>query len=290
LRALGALAAALALAGAWVGLSGNRDPEALRITILDVGQGDSAVIESPRGLNVVIDAGRSFEDGDSGRQIVLPFLRSRGINRLDALLLTHADDDHIGGARTLLERIRVQRLLIPVGESSRAGFGPLRDTASRKKIPILELGAGHVLDFGDGASAEVLNPLTPLAVPGEKDNDRSLVLRLRHGRNSILFAGDAEEAAESAMCRRIADLSADILKAGHHGSRTSTSDRFLTRVNPQVAIISAGRRNSFGHPHQTVLSRLARRGIRAFRTDRHGAISIASDGAALRIRTQQPPE
>ena len=290
MRVLGALAAALALAGAWIGLSGNREPQPLRVTILDVGQGDSAVIESPRGLNVVIDAGRSFEDGDSGRQIVLPFLRSRGINRLDALLLTHADDDHMGGARTLIERIRVHRLLIPIGESSRAGFGPLRETASRKRIPVREVGAGQVLDFGDGASAEVLNPLTPTPAPGENDNDRSLVLRLRHGRNSILFAGDAEESAESAMCRSITDLTADILKAGHHGSRTSTSDRFLARVNPQVAVISAGRRNAFGHPHPTVLSRLAKRGIRAFRTDQNGAITIESDGATLRIQTQRLSE
>ena len=116
----------------------------------------------------------------------------------------------------------------------------------------------------------------------------NLVLRLRHGRNSILFTGDAEEAAESAMCRRLADLGADILKAGHHGSQTSTSDRFLNHVNPQAAIISSGSRNAFGHPNLRVLDRFKKRGIRTLRTDQLGAISIESDGATMEIATERP--
>ena len=261
-------------------------PRQLRITFLDVGQGDSAVVETPGGAVMIVDAGRSFEDGDTGRQVVLPYLRSRGINRVHALALTHADDDHIGGASTLLERIRVDRLLLPFGESADPGFARILQSSRSRRIPSQELAAGQSIDFGSGITADVLNPIgSPRA--DEKDNDRSLVIRLRRGRTSVLLTGDVEESAESRLVRSGESLTSDILKAPHHGSKSSTSERFIDLVRPQFVIISAGHRNSFGHPHRVVMERLEKRRIRVLRTDQHGAVTVESDGEVLRVATER---
>lgn len=286
-RIINALIAGFAALAAWVWTPSLAPSERnLRVTFLDVGQGDSTVIESPGGATIVVDAGRPFEDGDSGRQIVLPYLRSRGINRIHGLVLTHADDDHIGGAETLLNRIRVDRALIPAGEREAEGFRSILRTTAEKRIPVIELYAGQVIDLADGTKIEVLNPLNGDGF-GEKDNDRSIVLRILKGRTSLLLPGDAEEAAESWIMRQSPAMTADILKAAHHGSRTSTSERFLRAVRPQMVVISAGKGNSFGHPHRVVLERCARRGIRVLRTDAHGGITVESDGALLTVATER---
>ncbi len=282
---LAILTCAIGAVWVWTRPFTSQAPRPFRVTFLDVGQGDAAVVESPGGAVMVIDAGRSFEDGDTGRQIVLPFLRSRGINRIHALALTHADDDHIGGARTLLGRIRVDRVLLPFGESTDPAFVPALQVASERRIPIMEVGAGQTIDFGSGVTAEILNPLPELRSE-EKDNDRSLVFRLRRGQTSLLLTGDIEESAEFRLSRT--DVTADILKAPHHGSKTSTSVRFLDRIRPQVVVVSAGHRNSFGHPHRLVLERCQKRGILVLRTDQHGAVTVESDGQTLRIATEGP--
>ena len=287
-RFLNAITLAALLSSGWIWRSQSSPAPTLRVTFLDVGQGDAAVVETPGGGTMVVDAGRSFEDGDAGRQIVLPYLRSRGIDRVHALALTHADDDHSGGAKTLLQRIRVDRVLIPSGAQAEPTLAPIQQLANQRRIPVVEVGAGQTLDFNDGCLAEVLNPLTPQRAESEKDNDRSLVLRIRRGATSLLLTGDVEESAEARMTRQIPDLAADVFKAPHHGSKTSTSARFLDRVRPQLAIISAGKRNNFGHPHPTVLHRLQSRGIRTLRTDLHGAITIESNGQTLRITTARP--
>jgi len=280
-----ALLAALALLTGWVWWRVFAPPPVLRVTVLDVGQGDSLVIQTPGGRVLIVDAGRAMGEDDVGRRVVLPFLRAQGINRVDALLLTHADDDHVGGAATLLERITIDRLLVSAVPSDAPLYRRILQAARRRSIPILSLARGQTLDFHDGVIAEILNP-PPEGPPGREhpDNNASLVLRLRYGSTALLLTGDAEREAEKDMLRAGADLRADVLKVGHHGSLTSSSERFLEAVRPRVALLSAGRGNPFGHPHRDILARLAARRIRVFRTDRDGAIALVSDGRALKTR------
>lgn len=269
----------------WLALAPSPWP-LLQVTVLDVGQGDAIVVQTPSGRLLMVDTGRTTPEDDMGRRVVLPFLRAQGLHRIDALLLTHADDDHIGGAATLLERATVRHLLVSPMTSDAPTYRRLLDAARRRAIPITRLARGQTLDFRDGVVAETLHP-APHGPPDSKrsDNNMSLVLRLRYGATSILLTGDAEAPAEAEMERAGVDLRADVLKVGHHGSLTSSSERFLDAVRPQAAILSAGRGNPFGHPHPDVLARLEARRIRVFRTDRDGAICIRSDGRTLRITT-----
>ena len=256
----------------------------LEVTFLDVGQGDSIVITTPDDHTMVVDTGRSSPTDDSGRKVVLPFLRSKGMNSIDALLLTHPDDDHIGGAVTILNRIRVGRLLVSAVPSNAPNYVRVLDTANKQRVPIFHLARGQTIDFHDSAFADVLNPPANGSPSREHaDNNGSLVLRIRRDDTSILLTGDAEVEAEKDMISDGEDLNADILKLGHHGSKTSSSDEFLDNVNPKVAIVSAGKHNLFGHPSPLVMDRVQSRRIRVFRTDRDGAITVTSDGHKLSI-------
>jgi competence protein ComEC len=258
-------------------------PPRLTVTFLDVGQGDAIVVQTPSGQVMAIDAGRSTPEGDEGRTTVVPFLRAQGINRLHGMLLTHPDDDHTGGAASILEQIPVDRLFINGAPSDAPGYRRALETARRRGAQIVTLARGQRLVFRDGVRAEVLNPPSDLLSDPSSDNENSLALRIVYGETEFLLTGDAGSEAEEAMLRSGADLRADVLKLGHHGSRTATSERFLEAVRPQAAIVSAGPRNVYGHPHAETMRRLETRGIPVFRTDRDGAVTVHSDGRILRI-------
>lgn len=258
----------------------------MTLTMLDVGQGDALVIRTPRGHVLLVDAGPRTPEDDAGRRVVVPFLRAQGINRVDALLLTHPDEDHIGGAETVLEREPVGRLLVSGIPGDSATYARVLEEARARGVPIVRLAHGQSLDFGDGVVGEVLNP----SGAGEPThNNGSLVVRLRYGGTSALLTGDAELGAEEEMERTVGDLHADLLKVGHHGSRTSTSEGFLDAVQPRAALVSVGRHNLFGHPSPVVLDRLAAHHIPVLRTDQDGAITAISDGSAFHITTAVRP-
>jgi competence protein ComEC len=279
--ALNSLLALCALLVWWLAL--RPAPPSLIVTFLDVGQGDAIVVKTPTGQVMAIDAGRSTPEGDEGRRSVIPFLRAQGINRLHGLLLTHPDDDHTGGAASILEQIPVDRLFINGAPSDAPGYRRALETARRRGAQIVTLARGQRLVFRDGVRAEVLNPPADLLSLPQSDNENSLALRLVYGDTEFLLPGDAGSEAEEQMLRSGADLRADVLKLGHHGSRTATSERFLEAVRPQAAIVSAGPRNLYGHPHAETMRRLESRQIAVFRTDRDGAITVYSDGRSLRI-------
>jgi competence protein ComEC len=256
----------------------------LTVTFLDVGQGDAIVVRTAGGGVLLVDAGGRPPDGeDMGRRVVVPFLRSQGVNRIDGLLLTHGDEDHAGGALSVMERLDVRRILVPDAPQQGETFDRVLAEAARRRIPVARLSRGLRLDWSDGAAAEVVNP-AGTAAPTESENDASVVLRLRYGVTSLLLTGDAEAEAEARMAAA-GGIEADVLKLAHHGSKTSTTERFLEAVRPRAAIISCGKRNRFGHPHPDVTERLERRGVRVFRTDRDGAVTVESDGRELRIYT-----
>lgn len=254
----------------------------LRITFLDVGQGDATLVEFPNGAVMLVDAGQRTDTFDAGERTIVPFLRARGITRIDALVLTHPDNDHIGGATAVLHRMDVARVVrawrwAPEPDALRT------DSAARAEgLQMEDLRAGARIDLDPTVRVRVLGP-SPRDYNAEASNTSSIVLRLEHGTTSLLLTGDADEEAERYLIDRWGELlRADVLKVGHHGSASSTTGEFLSHVQPATAVISCGRLNRFGHPAPKLLGRLHMAGARVLRTDIGGAVVLASDGRRIR--------
>jgi len=255
-------------------------------SVLDVGQGDAALLDFPDGSLWLIDGGGFVGSPvDPGRSVILPELRARRRSRIDVMVLSHPHPDHFSGLESVLGAVEVGEFW-DTGQGSVEGAGPtyarvralLRDRHVRVRGPAELCGEGR---YG-GVAVQVLSPC-PSYRPGVGANDNSFVIRLVFGARAFLFTGDAEHEAEQALLERGVPLAADFLKAGHHGSRTSSSPEFLDAVKPSVASMSTGIRNRFGHPHAATLEKLKQRGILALRTDRYGGIRIETDGARLGI-------
>jgi competence protein ComEC len=224
----------------------------LRVTVLDVGQGDAIVVETPDGRVVVVDAGAGGPWRlDAGERAVAPFLWNRGVLALHATLTTHADIDHAGGMAAL-------RRLFPVAERWDD--------------------AGHPRSVG-GALLTLIAP----EVPGGRRNDRATMLRVEFGLASVLLASDVEAAGERALLEAGVPLAATVLKVGHHGAATSSTAPFVAAVRPAVAVVSVGARNPYGHPDPGALARLTAVGARVYRTDRDGAVLVETDGRTLTV-------
>ncbi|ANB61339.1 DNA internalization-related competence protein ComEC/Rec2 [Anoxybacteroides amylolyticum] len=250
------------------------------VVFLDVGQGDCIYIELPYRQGVyLIDTGGAVSlpkqrwqirtsEWDVGKQVVVPFLRAKGVRELTRLILTHGDMDHMGAATEVIQQIHVRELAIGKGAINET-LAPVIAMAKKQHIAITELQKGDTWKVGN-ASFFVLHPAPTVST--SSDNNRSLVLYAKLGPLSWLFTGDLEKEGEQQVLSSFPHLHADVLKVGHHGSETSTSELFLQTVTPKLAVISVGKNNRYHHPHQIVLERLKAHHIPVLRTDEHGAI------------------
>ena len=265
----------------------------LELTVLDVGQGDSLFVVSPNGRAMLIDGGGSFggfseqeeyNGIDPGEEAVSPYLWSRGFQKLDFVVLTHAHQDHLGGLLAILENFRVGELWLG-REVSLPKLARLEELARSRNTAIKHQLRGNTFKW-DGVEGQFLWPdtLSSEAMSAAK-NDDSLVLRLHYGDRTLLLPGDAEKNAEREILaeNNATAMKADILKIGHHGSKNSTMPEFLMAVSPQVAIISAGEDNPYGHPSPELVRRLEGAQLRVLRTDQDGAVHILTDGERIEI-------
>lgn len=255
-------------------VAGAANGAALELHFLDVGQGDAVAIRTPGDRWLLIDAGPRIEDYDVGERRVLPFLRAYGVTRLAAVILTHPDADHMGGLPAVLRGIDVGRLVDPGLAVGKPMYLELLRTAQEEGVEWAAAHSGRVLQL-DGVTLEVLWPDKEMLDRAVEANEISVVLRIHYEDFTALLMGDAPSVVEEQLVDRHGpELRADILKIGHHGSYTSTSGRLLDAVQPELAVISVGRGNRYGHPAPDVVQRLQERGIVIARTDREGTVSI----------------
>lgn len=252
----------------------------LRVHFLDVGQADSILITKGDEA-MLLDGGNA---PDAGK--IIDYIKSHGVSALKYVLATHPHEDHIGALAAVIQSFQVENVIMPEVAATTRVFEDLLTAVGEKGLEITK--PAHGDSYGlNGASFTIL---APVYSSYQDMNDHSIVIKLVNGRNSFLFTGDAEEQSEADMLSLWgSDLQSDVLKAGHHGSASSTSRAFLDAVNPAYAVISVGAGNPFGHPDPSVLERLAARGIQVFRTDTHGDIVAVSNGNTIVFRTGPAP-
>jgi competence protein ComEC len=266
-------------------------PGQLEMSVIDVGQGDSILVIFPDGERMLVDGGgipafghQTRSQLDTGEDVVAPYLWDRGMRSVDIVALSHAHEDHIGGLPALVADFHPRELWTGATPDSPA-WRKLRDEAVRDGVKVVPLEAPTHFAFGR-TSIEVLAPL-PDYVPNDipKNND-SLVLRIRYGSRSFLLSGDVEKPIERRMLEENEIQPTDVLKVAHHGSRTSSTEDFLSAANPAFAIISVGLDNSYGHPNRDVLERLTEHHAEILRTDQNGLVTVRTDGRHLSVETR----
>jgi competence protein ComEC len=263
----------------------NRPRGAMLMEAIDVGQGDSLLVITHDGKTLLIDGGgfgggprQAPQDFDIGEEVVSPALWARGIRHLDAVALSHAHSDHMGGLPAILRNFHPDELW--VGNNPRiSAYNALLDEAAALHVRVRNFRAGDAFAFGD-AQVNVLAPFRDYQPGPEPTNNDSLVLHVAYGATSLMLEGDAEAPIEQAMLAE-PGLQSTLLKVGHHGSVTSTRPEFLARVSPQWSVISCGLHNRYGHPREEVLEALQQAHVRTYQTDTNGIMCFRLDGKTV---------
>ena len=252
-------------------------PEELEVDFLDVGQGDAILIKSPFGQNILIDGGPDSKVIE-GLGKNLPFWDKR----IDLMVLTHPHDDHVTGLIEVIKRYSVKKILYTGVIHSAPNYLAWLAVIRERKIPLVIIDRPQKIVLGDDCYMEIIYPRKNfLAQETDNLNNSSIVARLVYGQTKFLLMGDAEIEVEKELLADGADLSAQVLKVGHHGSDTSSGEEFLKAVSPQIAAIQVGKDNDFGHPSLRILKRLERAGAEILRTDKNGTIKLVSDGREI---------
>ncbi|MBI5749004.1 MAG: DNA internalization-related competence protein ComEC/Rec2 [Nitrospinae bacterium] len=279
----------------------------LRVTFIDVGQAECSLIQFPNGKTMLIDGGRLMDDFDAGGSIVAPYLWDKGITKIDYVIGSHPDSDHVGGLLFILNEMAVKNYFDNGQESIDLIHVKLREIAREKNIPYRALYAGDEIKIDERVKVEILHPpfnsnpkseiQNPKLMKGGHDNNFSIVIKITYGNFSALFTGDIEKEAERFLINQMSEarsqkpdirsdaLKATVLKVMHHGSSSSSSEEFIKEVSPEVAVFSVGYNNPFRHPNKKVLARYRDAGAKIYRTDRDGLIEIESDGKGYTVKT-----
>lgn len=256
----------------------NFIPKNLKIHFIDVGQGDSTLIITPHNKTILIDGGGSSNsDYDVGKNTLLPYILDRGIKKIDIIIISHFDDDHVGGLFYILKEIKVEKVIIGKQFENCENYEKFMEIVKEKNIKVIEVKSGNRIKIEKNLYIDILWP-TDKEITENVLNNNALVFKLNYKDFSILFTGDIEEVAEKKILKLYSKsekiLKADILKVAHHGSKTSSTEEFLDLVKPKIALIGVGKNNKFGHPNEEILERLEDLNCKIFRTDLNGEISI----------------
>jgi competence protein ComEC len=285
--------------------SAGRADGRLRVDFLDVGQGDAALVTMPDGSTLLVDGGgrpafrppRGADDDSEafepdtrgvGDAVVSEYLWWRGLARVDYVLATHADADHVEGLNDVVKNFRVAAALVGRAPRGDEDFARFAETARSAGVPVHLVARGDRLRFG-AVTVDVLWPPPGASPAAPSGNDDSVVLRLRYGRRTFLLTGDVEARAERALVSAYDDLRSDALKIAHHGSRTSSTAAFVNATRPALAVISVGRDSPYGHPHPEVLARWRDAGAQILTTGERGTVTVSTDGEDLRVETFVKP-
>lgn len=249
-----------------------KNPKTLKVHFINVGQGDSILIEV-NGYTVLIDAGPN-----SSSSKLKAYLDKNAITKLDYIIATHPDEDHIGSMDDIIKNYEVGSFYAPKATKNTETFKSMVKELRNKDLKINVAAKGMALDLGDDVNFDVLSPIDKSY---EDINNFSVVVKLIYGETSLLFMGDAENLVESQLMRDKVDIDSDVLKLGHHGSSSSTSSKFLKEVSPDFAIISVGKDNKYNHPHKETMDKLKKEKIQIYRTDVYGTVILSSDGSNI---------
>lgn len=253
----------------------NSNPYVLTVHYIDVGQGDSELIQI-NNKNLLIDAGpKDAEDK------VVSYLKTQNITKLDYIIATHPHDDHIGGMVEVLKNFKVNEFIAPkiYNPPTTSTFKDLITTLKNKNMKITVLKPGDFINLGENVQCEILAPSKEYY---ENLNNYSIVVKITYKNSKFLFTGDAEEESEKEILNNGFDVSCDVLKVGHHGSKTASSNEFLKEASPKIAVISCGKNNDYGHPHKATLDKLNSINCKIYRTDLFGDVVITSDGINIK--------
>jgi len=269
--------------------SSERHENCLRVSFLDVGQGDAAVLRLPDGRLLLIDGGESTAEWDNAERVLTPFLRDAGKKAFDAALITHFHSDHAGGVLKLLQARKLREILVTPADTSTALSLLSRQLAKERDITLRSVSRPDTILHETGAELIVFHPagLASADTSSSSLNDSSIVVVLRSGRVQFIFTGDVGTAVMDALSQAVEPNAVTVLKAPHHGSRLSLSESFAEKVRPRHVVFSAGRNNRFGHPSGDVVAAYRERGARVFRTDRDGCVSFTVCGDSLSVSTAQ---